>query len=246
MKTVARGRGPGQADLLAARLRLGELNMSKRLRRVLAMAAATAAMGAAAQASAAELITNGGFEAGGGSLAGWTVTLTGAGNADVLTAADYHPCCGTVGSEPAYSGNHFVEFGDGNVTGTQTVSQTFNTLAGHTYVISFDLGAFGAGTEPVAFQVGLFSDGLNAVANNNNDTTFLHQSYTLVSTGGLKTISFSVTSFPDNIDPILDNVSVVGDAVRGGVPEPGVWALMLTGFAGAGAALRRRAKTAVA
>jgi hypothetical protein len=215
-----------------------------RLSHVLAAAAATAALGAAVQASGAELITNGDFEAGGGSLAGWTVTLTGAGNADVLTAADYHTCCGTIGSEPAYSSNHFVEFGDANVTGTETISQSFNTLAGHNYLISFDLGAFGAGSELVSFQVGLFSDTLTANANNNNDTTFGNHSYLLTSTGGLKTISFSVTSFPDNIDPILDNVSVLGDAA--GAPEPGAWALMLTGFAAAGAALRRRSNTAVA
>jgi hypothetical protein len=213
--------------------------------RYLLGAAVVATMALASATHAAELITNGDFEAGGGSLAGWTVTLTGAGNADVLTAADYAPCCGTFGSEPAYSGNHFVEFGDGNATGTQTISQTFNTLAGHDYLISFDLGAFGNGSELVAFQVGLFSDTLTAIANNNNDTTFGNHSYLLTSTGGLKTISFSVTSFPDNIDPILDNVSVRGDAVRG-VPEPATWALMLTGFAGAGAVLRRRAKAAAA
>lgn len=211
--------------------------------RFLLCATLAASLGLGSAAHAAQLITNGDFEAGGGSLAGWTKTLTGAGNADVLTAADYFPCCGTFGSEPAYSSNHFVEFGDANVTGTETISQTFNTLAGHNYLISFDLGAFGVGSELVAFQVGTFSDTLTAVANNNNDTTFGNHSYLLTSTGGLKTISFSVTSVPDNIDPILDNVSVTGDR---GVPEPAGWALMLTGFLGAGGALRRRGRTAVA
>jgi hypothetical protein len=219
--------------------------MSKRLRQLLAVAAAISALGAAAQASAAQLIVNGNFEAGGGSKPGWTTTLTGAGNADVLTAADYFPCCGTFGSQPAYSGNHFVEFGDGNATGTQTISQTFNTLAGHNYLISFDLGAFGAGSELFNFQLGTFSDTLTAVANPNNDTTFHTQSYLLTSSGGLKTISFSVTSVPDNIDPILDNVSVLGDRARG-VPEPAAWALMLTGFTGLGGTLRQRRKNTFA
>jgi hypothetical protein len=45
---------------------------------------------------------------------------------------------------------------------------------------------------------------------------------------------------------VMDNVSLqVGDAVvpAGVVPEPGSWALMILGFAGAGAALRRRRLT---
>ena len=207
------------------------------------LAASSIALGAviaAHSASAAELIHNGDFEAGGGSLASWTVALTGAGNANVLTAAGYNPCCGTFGTEPAYSHNHFVEFGDGNVLGTQEISQTFNTLAGHAYVISFDLGAFGGGFNTMAFNVGPLSDSITASANNNADTTFGQFTYTLMSTGGLKTISFSVASTgADNTDAILDNVSVHGDLV-GGVPEPTTWALMLTGFGGLGAVLRRR------
>ena len=39
----------------------------------------------------------------------------------------------------------------------------------------------------------------------------------------------------------FDNVVLTGDnLVTGGVPEPGAWALMILGFGGAGAALRRR------
>ncbi len=43
----------------------------------------------------------------------------------------------------------------------------------------------------------------------------------------------------------IDNV-VLGDAATpvGGVPEPGAWALMILGFGGAGAALRRRPRLA--
>lgn len=46
----------------------------------------------------------------------------------------------------------------------------------------------------------------------------------------------SVTSSGVNID----NVVVRGDAVSGAIPEPTTWALMLSGFFGAGAFLRRQ------
>jgi hypothetical protein len=38
----------------------------------------------------------------------------------------------------------------------------------------------------------------------------------------------------------------IDSVTEGGIPEPGVWALMLLGFGGAGAALRRRRAGAVA
>jgi hypothetical protein len=40
------------------------------------------------------------------------------------------------------------------------------------------------------------------------------------------------------------NVSLVGTPTSG-VPEPATWAMMLIGFAGVGAALRRRARAQV-
>ena len=49
----------------------------------------------------------------------------------------------------------------------------------------------------------------------------------------------------DNTDALLDNVSLTLDRPNGGVPEPAAWALMLSGFAAAGVALRHR-RTAVA
>ncbi len=208
----------------------------------LSLAAAACALSLAGHAGAAQLLTNGDFEAGGGSTTGWTKTFVGPGNVNALTAADYALCCSTFGSQPAYSGNHFAEFGDGNVVATQTLSQGFNDLGTyHHYVLSFDLGAFGGGQNMVQIAADGFSQTLTAFSNNNADTTFQHYSYTFLGTGGHHTLSFKVTSLPgDNTDAILDNVSLKGDRPRGGVPEPTSWALMLTGFAGLGAMLRRR------
>jgi hypothetical protein len=58
--------------------------------------------------------------------------------------------------------------------------------------------------------------------------------------GGMTNISIYATNANDNIE--LDNVSYRG----GAVPEPATWAIMLVGFGGLGAALRRRRALAFA
>ena len=219
--------------------------MSVRLRGLIAAASAAVALGSAVPAAAANLVVNGDFEAGGGSTAGWTKTFVGPGNIDPLTAADYAVCCGTIGSQPAYSNNHFAEFNDANVVATSTLSQTYNSVAGAHYTLSFDLGAFGSGANFMSVSADTLGQGFLALANNNADTTFFHYSFGFTGSGGVQTLSFQVTSPPvDNTDAILDNVSLTLD--RGAVPEPSAWALMLAGFAGAGAALRARRRTAFA
>jgi len=216
--------------------------MSKPLRRVLAATAAIAALGAGANAGAANLLTNGDFEDAGGSLNGWGVTLNGQAQLGALTAAIYHPCCNTSGSEPAYSSNHFAEFDDGNVTGLAILSQSFASILGATYTLDFDLGAFGNGHNDLLVAGQTFSQSFTVTGDDNNDTTFHHQTITFTGTGVTQTIAFAVNGGErDNTDALLDNV-----VLSGGAPEPAMWALMLTGLAGLGAALRRRARTAVA
>jgi len=69
-----------------------------------------------------------------------------------------------------------------------------------------------------------------------SDTPF--QDITMyVVTGGAGDVSFSfATNSADNVGPILDNVSLDISPV----PEPATWAMMIGGFALAGAAMRRR------
>jgi hypothetical protein len=209
--------------------------MSLRLRH---LATAAAAVLIAGPAAAANLLTNGDFEAGGGSLNGWTVTLNGAAQLGALTAADYHTCCFTVGTEPAYSDNHFAEFDDGNVTGLAVLSQMFNTIAGAHYTLSFRAGAFGSGHNMLFVGAPGVSDSILLTANNNADNTFATYTYGFTGTGAQGGVAFGVNATErDNTDAILDDVSVTR---TGGVPEPAAWALMLLGFGTAGAALRRR------
>ncbi len=68
---------------------------------------------------------------------------------------------------------------------------------------------------------------------------------------GLQTYAFTPTSssetilFADN-QPSGNAITGLGDFVLSTVPEPAAWALMLAGFAGLGAALRRRREEASA
>ena len=189
------------------------------------------------QANAASLLTNGDFEAAGGSLSGWTVSTTAAGNVAAMTAAQYAACCGTTGSEPAYSGNHFATYDGGNVTGSATLSQTFQSVAGDHYTLDFDLGAFGGGANIVDVTVQGVTQSFTVNADNNNDTTFHPETISFTGLGGAQTVSFNVTSVADNTDALLDNVVLDGGNL---VPEPASWALMIVGFGAVGGLLRRK------
>jgi hypothetical protein len=215
-------------------------------RRLLASAALGLAvtLAGAASASAAQLIQNGGFEDGGGSLSGWTVT----GSVLALTAADYAPCCGTTGSEPGYSSDHFAAFGAGDAAGPHMLSQSFATVIGATYHLSFLSGALGLpGDQALSYApLGDQADGgVDNVVVSNFDDAFNGFNLDFVATEGSTTLRFIVgTPGVDGHDAILDDVSVTGPAADGGggagVPEPAAWALMLTGFGAMGAMLRRR------
>lgn len=188
-------------------------------------------------AANAAILINGNFEAGGGSLAGWTVTNS----VFAGTGADYSSCCGTTGSEPAYSSNHFASFGSDNVTSINTLEQSFSTVAGKAYTVMFDYGALGGGAQSLNYLIDGNSVGaVIANANNNMDTTFSNLSFGFTGNGSVMTLGFSVNSSSDGIDPIIDNVKVTA------IPEPESWALMIAGFGLTGAAMRRRRAVVVA
>jgi hypothetical protein len=186
-----------------------------------------------ASAQASNLLVNGGFEAGGGSLAGWTVS----GAVGIATGAIYGPCCGANGSEPAFSGNHFAVFGGGNVVSGNSITQSFATIIGKRYDVSARFGALGgSGSQRINFNVqgSLGSVPMDAFVNNNLDTTFSTFTTSFIAFAPTTTIRFANLSGFDGIDPILDNVSVTT------VPEPSSWAMMITGFGLVGAGARRR------
>ncbi len=184
-------------------------------------------MAFAPAAASATILVNGDFQAA-SITTGWTVS----GDVNLGSGPIYNPCCGVTGGVP---GNLFAAFGGGNVTSTNAISQSFATVLGKAYTVSFQYGALGGGSQAITFKLtGLSDTVLTPTANNDLNTTFATYTTSFVGSGSPATIEFSNASFADGIDPIVDNVSVVA------VPEPASWALMVIGFGMIGFAMRRR------
>jgi hypothetical protein len=137
--------------------------------------------------------------------------------------------------------NQFIAFGAGNVANGGVLSQTTGALAAGNYVLTYQVGALGTGEQSLSATISGAATGyldVTAPADNDMDTTFTTYTVDFTTAGGPVTLGFSATSggVGDNVDVILDNVSITPAAV----PEPASWALMLAGISGMGAALRRR------
>ena len=179
---------------------------------------------------------------------GWTVT----GQVDLVRSPDYGILC---------SGK-CVDL-DGTSGPGSMITNAINFAAGGVVTLSFDAGGsqrsgaadsfsfaalFGGPTSILTLKtlsgfpgapslVGNFANVTSisygtSIAGNAGFTTY-SLSFSPVTAGSLQ-LSFGTTS-ADNVGPLLDNVSV-----SQAVPEPATWAMMIGGFALAGAAMRRR------
>lgn len=174
------------------------------------------ALAFATPAAAQELVTNGGFET--GDFAGWTQS----GNTEFT---------GVQGGGVEASGSFGAFFGPIGSIGT--ITQTLATNVGQSYLISFDL--LNQGGNPNFYNVtfgglSLFS------ATDSAEFGYTNFSTTATAASASTNLAFNFQHNPRFW--FLDNVSVT--AVNGAVPEPATWAMMLIGFFGLGAALRRR------
>ena len=211
------------------------------------LCAAVLAIAAAPAAQAAELLVNGSFEDTGGyapqgwggftygsgyslPLPGWTVNF---GSVDITTPAHG----GFWG--PAADGANALDI---NGWDAGQISQSFNTVLGRLYTVSFDYSRNVAGApDPATALVSAGGVNLGVVAPNDASSfgtgynmKWKADGFTFVGDGSPTTLSLTAT-VPGNGGVFFDKVSVTT-----GVPEPAAWTLMIAGFGLAGAALRRR------
>jgi len=218
--------------------------------------AALAAIASAAPAFAANLIVNGDFEARAISPAGFLLAGDGAdigGWRVVGPARNSVALFDTDRTEPnirfeAQSGRTSLDITGGGNTGlTSGITQTVDTIAGQVYRLSFWVGnADGSGngnyTRPSTVMLQINEGALRAFTNAEvtfHEVNWLLESFTFTASNAHTTISFF------NGTPIGDAYAGLDNVRLAAVPEPASWALMISGFGLAGAALRRRRLRAI-
>ena len=186
--------------------------------------------GAAFQASASNIVSDGSFESGtanpytGAIGDGWVVTAgTGAICNDITFAG-----CGNAG--PAHTGDQmaFLDWADT----LDTTAQTLATVAGQSYTISYWV----AGSQPnfleVTFGATTLFDGTSPTTGLGSSGDYVHYVFDATATSASTELAFSGQRTVGG-EILLDDVSVTA------TPEPSTW--LLTGFCLVAAVLYRSA-----
>ena len=213
---------------------------------------AAAVLSLAAGSASATPFTNGSFTQPGPSLYGAFLTPTflpgwtyaspfGLGDIDEYQAN------GTYGFTPS-GGHPYVSFG-GNSTWGGSLTQTFDTTAGQTYTLSYQVGEIQGADSSQDMRATL----VNGVTTLVQDFVpgsldpvpeLLNKQFVFTAEGSSATITFFDATPPGGGGPsnlALANVSFSGASA---VPEPAAWALMILGVGQVGGALRRRTRLA--
>lgn len=174
----------------------------------------------------AQLIVNGGFEApalsgtlnvsGAFSLAGWSGWMPGdGGNGGLVVGTDN-------GLAPREGAQHFTLNG-GNPSERGWMEQSFSTVSGASYVVSFSVGRAGGG-QALGLLASVSSGGAGLAslsAEPPGSRGYADFGFTFVANGSSAVLRFEDVSGGNSIsDLYLDGVSV---AQVSAIPEPGTW-----------------------
>jgi len=182
---------------------------------------------------------NGDPQYGGASFdSAWVITSNNVDIVSSLTAG---------GNAPAIEGNQYLDLVGRGSTGA--IQQTFGTVAGQTYQLSFAYGNNPWSTSTASASVTVYDTFgnvlLDYVTHNTSTTTNLDwQSYsnTFVATSATTTLSFATTVGTNSGGILLDAVDVSGPSGAAATPLPAAWLTMMSGLAGMGLVARRRRK----
>lgn len=203
---------------------------------------------AATSANAAELITNGDFSAGN---TGFTTTY----NYQVDTASQglyfldtnaHNQCSCWVDLADHTSGTGKYLQGDGAPTGLDFFDETVAVVANTDYTLSYWATQLGGGPQAT------LSAQINGTAVGSSFTPggTAWENFTVTFNSGAATsLAFGLRDLATGHsynDFGVDDISLTGPLGVAAVPEPATWALLLSGFAMTGVAVRRRARGSVA
>lgn len=190
---------------------------------------ALATLAGSANAEIINVIKNGDFENG---RSQWTLT----GNVDYASQTQGGFYWG--GGSVAQNGTRAIAFNSGDRFANGTLSQSFATVQGYVYRVSFDYGSTSPSPQSMNYIVlaGNTTLANGKVTDNNVSGLLDNYRFSFVGTGGMTTLRFLDANANNSIsnDGLLDNVRVE-------VPEPASMALMGLGLLGLGFGRRRKA-----
>ena len=212
------------------------------MKKYLVAASAVIALGASTQANAAITLITGSFGSSGGvhSTPGLSAsTVTGTVNGETVTLSTINDLLDTSGGGESFFAAHDGSMDDLTVTFTNSYS-----------AVTFDLFKPNPGNT-ATMTLSVNGGAFNFVVPNGTITDPLgngQNKFILLGTSGDAVHSMSFTFDPgiQDIREIRVGTNSNGVVTQQGVPEVATWALMLTGFGGLGALLRRRRRQAAA
>lgn len=213
--------------------------------------AAAAIAFAATSVGASELVTNGDFSAGN---TGFDTTYSfhaydaakGTYNIDI-NASTLCGCWANLADHTTGTGKYMIV--DGATSGADFFDETVAVVANTNYTLSYWAAQLGGGPQ-ATFAALVNGTQVSDIFTPASDAIWHQFSYTFNS-GSATTLTLGLRDLAQGTqynDFGIDDVSLAGAAPGGvgAVPEPATWALLLSGFAMTGVAVRRRARSTIA